>query len=373
MCESLSNAAHKSGIHNNNIQNDEGELMTIKTLGKTLLAATAIAAAMTTTTIAQDNPYEPVGDAWFELPNGRQWGATSTIYYAGDNKIWVAERCGGNTNCLDTPDIDPIMLVDQDGKILKQFGKNMIVWPHGLHIDPDGNLWIADARGDEERKKGHQVHKFSPDGELLMSIGTAGVAGQDKYVFTNPNDVAVAPNGDIFVADGHRPGTNNRIVKYNSKGEYIMEFGSAGAERGQFNEPHALAINSEGKLFVGDRHNSRVQIFDLEGNHIDQWTQFGRPSGVYIDKNDMMYVADSESNTGYQRNPGWERGIRIGDSRTGWVSAFIPDPNQGYMPGTSVAEGVTADEDGNIYSAEVRQRKARKYIPKTYRGEPRRR
>jgi DNA-binding beta-propeller fold protein YncE len=373
LCESLSNAAHKSGIHNNNIQNDGGELMTIKTLGKTLLAATAIAAAMTTTTIAQDNPYEPVGDAWFELPNGRQWGATSTIYYAGDNKIWVAERCGGNTNCLDTPDIDPIMLVDQDGKILKQFGKNMIVWPHGLHVDPDGNLWIADARGDEERKKGHQVHKFSPDGELLMSIGTAGVAGQDKYVFTNPNDVAVAPNGDIFVADGHRPGTNNRIVKYNSKGEYIMEFGSAGAERGQFNEPHALAINSEGKLFVGDRHNSRIQIFDLEGNHIDQWTQFGRPSGVYIDKNDMMYVADSESNTGYQRNPGWERGIRIGDSRTGWVSAFIPDPNQGYMPGTSVAEGVTADEDGNIYSAEVRQRKARKYIPKTYRGEPRRR
>jgi len=347
--------------------------MTIKNLGKTLLAATTIAAAMTTTSIAQDNPYEPVGDTWFDLPDGRVWGATSTIYYAGDDKIWVAERCGDNTNCLDTPDIDPIMLVDQEGKILKKFGKNMIVWPHGLHVDPDGNLWIADARGDEKRKKGHQVHKFSPDGELLMSIGTAGVAGQDKYVFTNPNDVAVAPNGDIFVADGHRPGTNNRIVKYNSKGVYIMEFGSAGAERGEFNEPHALAINSEGKLFVGDRHNSRVQIFDLEGNHIDQWTQFGRPSGIYIDKNDVMYVADSESNTGYQRNPGWERGIRIGDSVTGWVSGFIPDPNQGYMPGTSVAEGVTADEDGNIYSAEVRQRKVRKYVPKSYRGKPRRR
>lgn len=344
------------------------------TLAKLLITASAVTAAFVGTANAQvSNPYEAIKGEWIELPNGRVWGSTSTVYYAGDDKIWVSERCGANGNCLDTPEIDPIMLVDQEGNILKMFGKNMIVWPHGIHVDPDGNLWIADARGDEERKKGHQVHKFSPDGELLMSIGTAGVAGQDKYVFTNPNDVAVAPNGDIFVADGHRPGTNNRIVKYNSKGEYIMEFGSAGAERGQFNEPHALAINSEGKLFVGDRHNSRVQIFDLEGNHIDQWTQFGRPSGVYIDKNDMMYVADSESNTGYQRNPGWERGIRIGDSRTGWVSAFIPDPNQGYMPGTSVAEGVTADEDGNIYSAEVRQRKARKYIPKTYRGEPRRR
>lgn len=344
-----------------------------KNLATMLFAAGALTAAFSTQAMAQGNPYEPVGDAWFDLPDGRQWGATSTIYYAGDGKIWVAERCSGNTNCLDTPEIDPIMLVDQDGTILRSFGRNMIVWPHGLHVDPDGNLWIADARGDEERGKGHQVHKFSPEGELLMSIGTAGVAGLDKYIFTNPNDVAVAPNGDIFVADGHRPGTNNRIVKYNKDGEYLMEWGAPGAERGEFNEPHGLAISSENKLFVADRHNNRIQIFDFDGNHIDYWTQFGRPSGVYIDKNDVLYSADSESNTGYQRNPGWERGIRIGSALTGWVTGFIPDPNQGYMPGTSVAEGVTADEDGNIYSAEVRQRKVRKYVPKSYRGEPRRR
>lgn len=345
--------------------------MKIRNLGKMLFAVGAVTAAFTTTVMAQGNPYEPIQGEWVELPDGRKWGATSTVYYAGNGNIWVAERCGDNSNCLDTPDIDPIMLVDADGNILKSFGKNMIVWPHGIHVDPDGNLWIADARGDEERMKGHQVHKFSPDGELLMSIGTAGVAGQDKYIFNNPNDVAVAPNGDIFVADGHRPGKNNRIVKYNSKGEYIMEFGEMGSERGQFREPHALAINSEGKLFVGDRHNSRVQIFDLDGNHLDQWTQFGRPSGLYIDGNDVLYSADSESNTGFQRNPGWERGIRIGSSRTGWVTGFIPDPNQGYMPGTSVAEGVTADEAGNVYGAEVRQRRMRKYVPKTYRGEPR--
>lgn len=343
-----------------------------KTLAKLMITASAVTAAFVGTANAQViNPYEPIKGEWIELPDGRKWGATSTVYYAGDDKIWVAERCGGNTNCLDTPDVDPIMLVDQDGKILKKFGKNMIVWPHGMHVDPDGNVWIADARGDEARKKGHQVHKFSPDGELLMSLGTAGVAGQDENTFDQPCDVAVAANGDIFVADGHGAGGNNRIVKYNSKGEYIMEWGVTGSERGEFREPHAIAINSEGKVFVGDRYNNRVQLFDQDGNHLDYWTQFGRPSGVYIDANDMMYVADSESNTGYQRNPGWERGIRIGSSLTGWVTAFIPDPNNGMEPRyTSVAEGVTADEDGNVYGAEVLQRRMRKYTPKGYFATP---
>ena len=344
-----------------------------KKMAKVLFAAGVATAAFTTSVIAQDNPYEPIQGEWIELPDERVWGATSTVYYAGNGNIWVAERCGANTNCLDTPDIDPIMLVDVDGNILKSFGKNMLVWPHGIHLAPDGNLWIADARGDEKRGKGHQVHKFSPDGEHLMSIGQAGVAGKGKYTFDKPNDVAVAPNGDIFVGDGHSADGNNRIVKYNSKGEYIMEFGGTGAENGEFRVPHALAINSEGKLFVGDRGNSRVQIFDLDGKHIDTWTQFGRPSGLYIDGNDILYSADSESNTGYQRNPGWERGIRIGSSKNGWVTSFIPDPTTGFMPGTSVAEGVTADEDGNVYGAEVAQRRMRKYVLKSYRGEPRRR
>lgn len=331
---------------------------------KILLAATMLATCSTEALFAQENPYEGVEGEWFTLPGGRTWGATSTVYYAGNDNIWVAERCGGNTNCLDTPEIDPIMLVDANGKILKQFGKNMIVWPHGLHVDPDGNLWIADARGDEERKKGHQVHKFSPDGELLMSIGTAGVAGRDKYLFDQPNDVAVTPNGDIFVADGHGTGGNNRIVKYNSNGEYIMEFGSEGEGPGKFSEPHALAINSQGKLFVGDRNNNRVQIFDFDGNYIDSWTQFGRPSGLYVDKNDNLYSADSESNSLWFRNSDMERGIRIGSSITGEVTAFIPDPDNGWVLATSVAEGVTADEKGNVYGAEVKQQRMRKYIPK---------
>ncbi|MBT5072129.1 MAG: hypothetical protein HOJ34_01055 [Kordiimonadaceae bacterium] len=309
---------------------------------------------------AQETPYEEVKGIWAELPDGRNWGSTSTVYYGGDGTIWAAERCGANSNCLDTPDIDPVMQIAKDGTILKTFGKGMMVWPHGIHVDPDGNVWIADGRGDEERGIGHQVLKFSPDGELLMSLGTAGKAGNGNNMFDQPCDVLVAPNGDIFVADGHSPGGNNRVVKYNSDGEYIMEFGGAGAEFGEFYEPHSLAMDSGGRLFVADRYNDRVQIFDQEGKFLMTWRQFGRPSGVYIDHNDILYVADSESNSGGTRNPGFDRGIRIGSAITGWVTAFIRDPDKGTA--FSRAEGVTADEDGNIYGAEVEEQNMRKYV-----------
>lgn len=333
-----------------------------KNIIKMALLAGAASVTVAATANAQDVPYEEVPGIWAPLPDGRVWGSTSTVYYGGDGTIWAAERCGANGNCMDTPDIDPVMQLSKDGKILKMFGKGMMVWPHGIHVDHDGNVWIADGRGDAERGVGHQVHKFSPDGELLMSLGQAGKTGTGAYEFDQPCDVLVAPNGDIFVADGHSPEGNNRVVKYNSKGEYIMEFGGSGAEFGEMYEPHSLAMDSQGRLFVADRYNDRVQIFTQDGEFINSWRQFGRPSGVYIDANDILYVADSESNSGGTRNPGWDRGIRVGSAITGWVTAFIPDPDKGTA--FSRAEGVTADEDGNIYGAEVEERNMRKYVPR---------
>jgi len=308
------------------------------------------------------NPYDAVPNVWAPLPDDREWGATSTVYYAGEGNVWAAERCGGNGNCLDTPELDPVFLIDPQGRVIKSFGAGLIVWPHGIHVDFEGNVWIADARGDATRVKGHQVHKFSSDGELLMSLGLPGIAGKGNNIFDQPNDVLVAPNGDIFVADGHSSNGNNRIVKFNSAGEYLMEWGGKGTGSGHLDVPHALAMDSAGRLFVADRGNSRLQIFDQEGTWLATWTQFGRPSGLYIDGNDTLYSADSESNTGPGRNPGWYRGIRIGSAKTGFVEAFIPDPNSGEASGTSVAEGVTADENGNVYGAEVSQRALRKYI-----------
>lgn len=307
------------------------------------------------------NPYRTI-EGWAKLPDGRTWGATSAVYPANDGKhIWIAERCGANL-CVDS-DLDPVLLFDQKGKVVKSFGAGMITWPHGIFVDADDNVWIADAVGYAPVPDGvgHTVMKFSPDGELLLQLGQEGVAGIGPDVFNKPSDVLVAPNGDIFVADGHDASGNNRIVKFDKDGNYLDEWGTTGGGNGQFRDPHALAMDSGGRLFVGDRGNSRIQIFDQGGEHLATWTQFGRPSGLYIDDNDILYSADSESNEG--RNPGWKRGIRIGSARDGFVTAFIPDPEPDQdNSGTSGAEGVAADAAGNIYGAEVGPRAIKKYV-----------
>jgi DNA-binding beta-propeller fold protein YncE len=319
---------------------------------------------MSASLLAQGNSYQRGAGSFVNLPAGRSWGAVSAIHYAGNDTVWVAERCGGNRgpqSCVDRLEVDPIMLVDTDGNILKSFGAGMFVWPHGIFVDDDDNVWVTDGATSVERGIGNQVHKFSADGELLMSLGAPGVEGAGRYVFNAPNDVLVAPNGDIFVSDGHSASVHNRVVKYNSEGEYLLEWGGVGAEAGEFRVPHALAMDSRGRLFVADRGNNRLQIFDQHGTHLQTWTQFGRPSDLFIDKNDILYSADSESNTGPARNPGWRRGFYIGSVSDGFITTFVEDPNTNPTGTTSHAEGVTVDDDGNLYAAEVAERNVRKF------------
>lgn len=303
---------------------------------------------------AQEVPYRVDSEAWGQLPEGRTWGAISAVYPAPDGRsIWVADRCGQNT-CVGRESMDMIFQFDLDGRLLRSFGAGQIVWPHGMFVDRQGNVWITDAVGfgTPPEGRGHRIFKFSPTGELLMTLGREGVAGDGPEVFNQPSDVLVAPDGSIFVADGHGAGNNNRILKYSADGRFIQQWGSTGAESGEFRDPHALAMDSQGRLFVADRANSRIQIFDQEGAHLATWTQFGRPSGLFIDANDVLYATDSESNT--RRNPGWRRGIYIGSVRDGWVTAFIPDPEPDIdSSGTSGAEGVAVDALGNVYGAEV--------------------
>jgi DNA-binding beta-propeller fold protein YncE len=316
---------------------------------------------------AQDNPYRVASEAFGELPNGRTYGAVSAIYPSPDGRtIWIAERCGENT-CVPHQDMDVVLQYDLDGNLLRGFGKGMFAWPHGMHVDREGNVWVTDAAGiggELPEGMGHVVYKFSPTGELLMTLGKKGVAGDGPDTFRQPSDVLVAPNGDIFVVDGHGAGGNNRVVKFDRTGRFLKQWGSTGAENGEFRDPHALAMDSQGRLFVGDRGNSRIQIFDQEGTHLATWTQFGRPSGLFIDRNDVLYATDSESNA--RRNPGWRRGIYIGSAKDGWVTAFIPDTaenvDSGPDSGTSGAEGVAVDALGNVYGAEVGPETVRKYV-----------
>jgi DNA-binding beta-propeller fold protein YncE len=304
------------------------------------------------------NPYHTVDGVWAPLPDGRSWGSTSSVEVSPDGEtIWAVDRCGENT-CVGHDDLDVVFQFDKDGNILKQFGAGMFVWPHGIDVDDDGNVWVADARGQGDR--GHQIIKFSPDGDVLMRLGTAGVAGRTRNTFDQPNDVLIAPNGDIFVADGHPADGNNRIVKFSSDGIYLMAWGGTGSAPGQFRTPHALAMDSQGLLYVGDRSNRRIQVFQQDGTFVRDFYNFGRASGVTIDGDDNLYVADSESN--YRRNGGYKRGIRVANIRDLRIFAFIPDPEPDQdNSGTSAAEGVAVDNEGNVYGAEVGPRALRKH------------
>jgi hypothetical protein len=313
------------------------------------------------------NPYRP-GVSWGQLPEGRKWGSTASVTTAPDGTIWVADRCGnsgaGGTTCGGpSANVNPIFQFDTSGKLLKTFGAGMFVSPHKLAVDKEGNLWLADNGG-------HQIFKLSPDGKVLLTLGKKGVAGPGPDEFDAPTDVAIAPNGDIFIGDGHSGGGtatgNARIVKFDKNGKFIKTWGKKGMGPGEFDVIHTLAFDSRGRLFVGDRQNNRIQIFDQNGKFVAQWFQFGRPSGIYIDKSDIIYVADSESRdartntgqfalpqTGYGYNLGAQRGIRIGSAKDGSVKYFIPDPcPYPYAAGSSMAEGITADAEGNVYGAD---------------------
>jgi DNA-binding beta-propeller fold protein YncE/tetratricopeptide (TPR) repeat protein len=309
------------------------------------------------------NPYHVADTAFGQLPDGRSYGAVSAIYPGPDGRtIWVAERCGQNT-CVDRQHLTTIFQFDLSGRLLRQFGAGHFAWPHGMFVDREGNVWVTDAVGfgAQPPGMGHVVYKFSPEGELRLTLGRKGVAGDGPDTFTQPSDVLVAPDGSIFVADGHGAGGNNRIVKFSPDGRYLKEWGGTGEADGQLRDPHGLAMDSRGRLFVADRANNRIQIFDQEGNHLASWPQFGRPSGLYIDAHDVLYAADSESNM--RRNPGWRRGIYIGSALDGTVTAFIPDPEPDPdNSATSGAEGVAADAEGNVYGAEVGPMTVRKYV-----------
>jgi streptogramin lyase len=321
----------------------------------------------------QSNPYHLV-ENWAKLPVERKFGAVIGVAVDREGNVWAFDRCGGDS-CAGS-NLTPILKFDSSGKLVNSFGAGMFVFPHGFSVDKDGNVWATDAQGKDG--KGHQVFKFSPDGKVLLALGKAGVAGEGENTFNSPSAVAVAPNGNIFVADGHGGDSNARIVKFSKDGRFLKAWGRKGSGPGEFAELHAIAIDSRGRLFVGDRGNSRIQIFDQEGRFLAEWKQFGRPSGIFIDAHDTIYVTDSQSDE--KTNPGFQKGIRIGSAQDGSVKSLIPSPGPvekptpeaiaAYGPGDprlqvlirgATTEGIAADTSGNIYGGEANSMNLRKY------------
>jgi sugar lactone lactonase YvrE len=258
----------------------------------------------------------------------------------------------------------PILHIDASGAVDRRFGNGMFVQAHGFCQDRDGNFWAGDsgpfADNPATKGRGFQLFKFSPDGKVLLTLGKAGVSKAGRDTFIGPTACAIAPNGDVIVADGHWPRPTDaqqdgdRLVRLRTDGTFVAEYGKLGAAPGEFMGPHALAFDSQGRLFVADRSNNRVQVFDRNMQFVDEWRHFGRPSGIAILKDDTVIVADSESSQfiggppeapegggNKVRNPGWGNGIRIGSAKDGSLRYFV----QGTRP-----EGMGADNDGNVFA-----------------------
>ena len=280
------------------------------------------------TVLAQTDDYR-LAESWAKLPSHVAWGPVVALDVDRDGDILALHRCGAET-CIGRSE-PPILEFDADGRFLRSWGAGMFVWPHGLHIDREGSVWVSDGRGDDAGR-GQQVFKFSPAGEVLLTLGVAGEPGEDERHLNGPTDIAVAPNGDVFVADGHG---NNRVVKYNSRGEYVTSWGRLGSGPGEFEVPHAIAIDARGRVLVGDRDNGRIQLFDQNGRFLAQWTQFGAPSGFHLVDGEMLYVAHAE-------------GVRFGRTADGQVLASIS--HTAFRAEAGNVEDVAADRQGHLYA-----------------------
>ncbi len=329
------------------------------------------------------NPYRLVA-GWPMLPksmNGGHWGEVIRVSVDSKGNVWVFHRCfnvvpPGSATCINRGDANPpILEFDPSGKLLKSFGVGLFAYPHGFTLDRDGSLWASDVNDEEivlgmSAKNadgvvmGQEILKLSPDGRILMTLGKEGVAGTGPDMFDRPTGVAIAPNGDIFVADGHYPNHHDtaRVVKFSKDGKFIKDWGRKGASPGEFDEPHDIFIGgSQERVYVADRRNRRIQVFDQEGKFIAAWKQFGQPSSVFVGKDDTIYVGASFPDPAAKK--GELRGIVIGNAKDGSLKAFIPDPSDldKVIMGTS-ASGIAADDKGSIYAADVGTHNLRKYV-----------
>lgn len=269
----------------------------------------------TNTAFAQDYVMDP--DWPRPLPDDIAWGQVPNVTIDQDGFIYAFHRSD-----------PPVLKFDPDGNLVAAFGgPEWVHLPHGFRINPDGTIWTTDFH----RQLGHTITKIDTEGRVLLRLGARGFTGTGPNTFNGPADVAQAPSGEFFVADGH---WNNRIVKFDKDGRYLMEWGNKGTGTGEFDLPHSIVIDRRGRVLVSDRGNARIQIFTQDGEYITEWDQFGMPSGLFIDDNDVLYAAD------YQV----KRGVTYGSAEDGTVMGFF----QG-----SEAEGIVVDAAGNVYTGEV--------------------
>jgi sugar lactone lactonase YvrE len=289
-----------------------------------------------------------VDPRWPDKPERFTWGHVPGIAVDAKDRVYVFTRA--------TP---PVQVYSADGKYLRGWGEQ-IKNPHHIKIDPEGNVWITDIGN-------HVVEKYTPEGKLLLTLGTRGKASRDRAHFNQPTDVAVTRAGDIFVSDGYG---NARIVHFDRDGKYVHEWGELGVKPGQFSIPHAIAVDSRGRLYVADRNNVRIQVFDQKGKLLDEWKNLIVPWGFTVTRNDEIWVCGSSpmqwsKDTSTLGVPPKDQIFMRFNGDGKLLELFtLPKGIDGLeRPGeVNWVHAIATDSRGNLYLGDIKGRRAQKFV-----------
>lgn len=261
---------------------------------------------------------------------------------------------------------DPVQVYTTDGEFVRTWGKGDFVDPHQLRIDHEGHVWVADFGL-------HVVQKYTPEGRLLQTLGTHGEAGEDDTHFNRPTDMAITPSGDIFVTDGYG---NRRVVHFDKDGKFVKAWGHYGSEPGQFVLPHAIVLDSQGRLYVADRNSGRIQVFNQEGRFLDQWSNLIMPWGLSATADDELWVCGSSPHWWYRDGAYNEYKDQIlmrfsNDGRVKQVWTLPLGNPDNPEPGDTIgAHCIAEDRQRNLYVGDIYGERAQKFVPVTHRPEP---
>jgi len=286
---------------------------------------------------------------WPQRPAGVEWASVPGVAVDGKDQVWLFTRAN-----------PPVQVYDAGGKFIRAWGANVIDKAHYIKIDPQGKIWVADV--------GNQVvMQFTPGGKLLKTLGTRGEAGADRRHFDLPTDMAITPDGEVFVSDGYG---NSRVVHFDKDGKFLKAWGKLGTGPGEFSIVHAIALDSKGKLYVADRNNVRVQVFDQSGKLLDQWRNLIVPWGLCVTRNDEIWVCGSSPMTWREEDttlgcpPKDQMFMKFTTSGKLLQLWTVPKGEDGKeQPGElNWLHAIAEDSQGNIYLSDIMGERAQKFV-----------
>jgi streptogramin lyase len=327
-----------------------------RALGLSLLCGLLLAASLTSERAPAADKYPHVNVAvayvvdskWPQKPAEFQWAEMPGVAVDARDQVYLFTRAN-----------PPVQVYTADGKFVRAWGEKAIKSAHHIKIDPEGNVWVADIGH-------HVVRKFTPEGKLLLTLGTPDHPGCDETHLNQPTDMAVTPAGDVFVSDGYG---NARVVHFDKSGKFVRAWGELGTKPGQFSIPHAIAYCKD-RLYVADRNNVRVQVFDRQGKLLDVWNNLIVPWGFCVTPQDEIWVCGSSPMQWRKEDnalgcpPKDQVFMKFNPDGKLLQLWTVPKGADGLeKPGeVNWVHAIAVDSKGNLYAGDIKGKKAQKFV-----------